>query len=61
MKIGQAGTHKGQFKSSQDLAFSNANHLYVTDYGNDRVQKPSTYGQYTYLLLQLDNYALSLG
>jgi len=57
-KIGQAGTRKGQFKSPRGLAFDDANYLYVADYGNDRVQKLSTGGQY---VLQLDSYALSLG
>ena len=56
-KIGQAGTHKGQFQSPRGIAFDNTNHLYVADYKNDRVQKFSTNGQY---LLQLDGYALSL-
>ena len=39
LKFGSYGTANGQFKNPSDIAIDNEGNIYVTDYGNHRVQK----------------------
>ena len=44
--FGTQGNGKGQFQYPYDIAFDDANNLYVTDYSNHRVQVLTTEGQF---------------
>ena len=45
-KFGSHGSNNGQFRVPVGVAFDSHNHLYVVDYGNHRVQKFDTNGNY---------------
>ena len=44
--LGTLGKHYGQFRQPIGCAFDSANNLYVTDWGNNRVQVFTTEGQF---------------
>ena len=54
-KCGSKGSSRGQFLSPRGISCDQSSNLYVADYGNHRVQKFSSNGDY---LLQLTNYKL---
>ena len=56
-KIGSEGSNDGQFYTPEGVAFDN-DHLYVTDCGNDRVQKFTSNGDY---LLQFKRQGIGNG
>ncbi len=51
--FGQSGFGDGEFKSPSSLAIDDQGHLYVVDYGHNRVQKFDPQGQY---LWQIDGF-----
>ena len=56
-KFGSQGTGIGKFNRPLGVAFDVNNHLYVTDYGNSRVQKFNCNGKY---LLQFDTHSAQM-
>ena len=53
--IGTLGSGSNQFRNPAKIAFDDANNLYVTDWGNDRVQVLTTEGQFLRTFSQTRN------
>ncbi len=50
MSLGQSGAGEGEFKSPSSLAIDDQGHIYVADYGHNRVQKFDPQGKYLWEL-----------
>ncbi len=48
MQWGMSGVGDGDFDRPTDIAIDSAGNVYITDYGNDRVQKFNSQGVYSF-------------